>query len=542
MTSPYEDGNPDAKICILGEAPARVEMRQGKPLVGPSGELLERCMHSAKIVRRECYLLNVFETEVFKKREGKLIVDGNGEELWTSKDGLTELGIERSKASLERLKACKANVIVPLGNTALSILYGDSRITKWRGSILEARGRKIVPTIHPAASLRGNYLWRHLIISDLDRAKKESKSPDLNLPQRELIIDPSYQDVLSWLGDIKRRVAWDIEALNHQVSCISFAASRSRVMSIPLLDEWGKHRWMPDQELTIWLEIARILGDPGITKLGMNLIFDIGFILGQMGIHTRGPIQDIMIAQHVMYPDFPKGLDFICSMHTREPYYKDDGKMWARPWNDMELFWQYNCKDSAGCFAAWDDELGPALERDGYLTTYNNTIELFPIILYMQLRGIKVDRTRLEETKHEVEAAISAKELELEEAAEYPFNPASPKQCVEYFYVTKGITPYISRTTGRPTTDDKAMSRIFRRYNLKEAKLVQEIRALSKLLGTYLEVEFDRDSRVRCSYNPRGTTTGRLSSSQTIFGTGMNLQNLHPGFKGFLVADNDCTD
>jgi len=537
MTSPYEDGNPDAKICILGEAPARVEVRQGKPFVGPSGELLEHCMHSAKIVRRECYLLNVFETEVFKERDGKLIIDADSNELWTAKGGLTEIGIEKSKASLERLDRCGANVIVPLGNTALHVLYNDSRVTKWRGSILEARGRKIIPTIHPAASLRGNYLWRHLIISDLDMVKKESHTPDLNLPQRDLIINPSYQDALAFLGSIGDRVAWDIEALNHQVSCISFATSRSRVMSIPLVDERGKHRWMPDQELTIWLEIARVLGDPTITKLGMNLIFDIGFMLGQMGIHTRGPIQDIMIAHHIIYPDFPKGLDFICSVHTREPYYKDDGKMWSKPWHDMELFWQYNCKDSAVCFDAWDDELEPALERDGYWGTYNNTIELFPIILYMQMRGIKVDRVRLEETKHEVETAIAAKQVELDKVAEYPFNPASPKQCAEYFYVTKGLTPYISRSTGRPTTDDRAMSRIFRRYNLKEAKLVQEIRALSKLLGTYLEVQFDKDSRVRCSYNPRGTTTGRLSSSQTIFGTGMNLQNLHPGFKGFLVAD-----
>ena len=72
-----------------------------------------------------------------------------------------------------------------------------------------------------------------------------------------------------------------------------------------------------------------------------------------------------------------------------------------------------------------------------------------------------------------------------------------------------------------------------------EAKLVQELRALEKLHGTYLEVGIDKDDRIRSSWNPRGTKFGRFSSSKTIFGSGMNLQNLHPEFKEFLVSDND---
>lgn len=43
--------------------------------------------------------------------------------------------------------------------------------------------------------------------------------------------------------------------------------------------------------------------------------------------------------------------------------------------------------------------------------------------------------------------------------------------------------------------------------------------------------------RLRCSWNPRGTWTGRLSSSANVFGTGGNMQNLHPEFMEFLVAD-----
>ena len=257
-----------------------------------------------------------------------------------------------------------------------------------------------------------------------------------------------------------------------------------------------------------------------------------------MNIPTYGHVCDTMIAHHIMYPDFPKGLDFLCSMHTDEPYYKDDGKLWSKPWRDLEAFWLYNAKDSAVAFEIWD-EMKVLLERDGYTKTYEDTVDLFPVLIYMMLRGVKVDGARLEETKIAVADKIKEKEAELIEVSDYPFNIASPKQCQEYFYIHKGFKPYLNRKTGRPTTDDKAMSRLFRKGNCPEAKIVQELRALKKLYGTYLEVGIDKDMRIRCSYNPRGATTGRLSSSQTIFRTGMNMQNLHPEFKGFLVADDD---
>jgi DNA polymerase I-like protein with 3'-5' exonuclease and polymerase domains len=394
-----------------------------------------------------------------------------------------------------------------------------------------------VPTVHPAACLRGQYLWRHLLISDLDRARQESESPKKNLLKRNIIIDPDFSTVLQYLNECLSlsAVGFDIEVLNHQVSCISFAKSATDAICIPFVAEGGKHRWTLEQEEQIWLSIASVLGNPQIMKVGQNLIFDIGFLLQQMNIHTSGPIGDTMIAHHIMFPDFPKGLDFLCSMHTREPYYKDDGKLYNKPWADLYRFWEYNAKDSAVCMEMW-----PLFEKmmkdDDYWQCYQDTVEMFSCLLYMMTRGVAVDVERLKETKREVEKKIKEKSDALEDVADYPFNFASPKQCQEYFYAHKGNKPYVSRSTGRPTTDDKAMSRIFRRFRYPEAKLVQELRSLSKLLGTYLEVEYDKDERVRCSYNPRGTTTGRLSSSKTVFGTGMNLQNLHPEFKGFLIA------
>jgi len=309
-------------------------------------------------------------------------------------------------------------------------------------------------------------------------------------------------------------------------------------MSIPIVKANGADYWTPEQEETIWLLTAQILGKETIMKIGQNLIFDTSFMLQQMNIHTRGKIADTMILHHIMFPDFPKGLDFLCSMHTDIPYYKDEGKMWRNPGKDITGFWTYNARDSVAAFAIWE-VLKPIMNEQGFDKTYWDTIDMFPSLLYMMIRGIGVDTERLDSTRKEVSQKLEEKRNELEKVADYSFNPASPKQCIEYFYTHKGNKAYISRTTNRPTTDDKAMSRIYRRYKYPEAKLVQEIRSLSKLLSTYLEVKYDKDNRVRCSYNPRGTTTGRLSSSETIFGTGMNLQNLPPEFKGFLIATQE---
>lgn len=178
--------------------------------------------------------------------------------------------------------------------------------------------------------------------------------------------------------------------------------------------------------------------------------------------------------------------------------------------------------------------------KEGYMPAYDMTVALFPALMFMQTRGIKVDHVAMEETKIEIKTTAGSKQEELNALCGRSLNVNSSKDCQAYFYIEKGIPPYHS-SEGGITVDDLALARMARgtstRRGLREAKLVQDIRGLNKLSSTYLEIEFDPDQRLRCSYNPRGTKFGRLSSSETIFGTGTNLQNLPQAFKKFLVAD-----
>jgi hypothetical protein len=93
--------------------------------------------------------------------------------------------------------------------------------------------------------------------------------------------------------------------------------------------------------------MGTVLANPHSLKVNQNILFDMFMYLYRLGIHVKGPVGDTMVAFNLMYVDFKKGLDTICSICTEQPYYKDDGKIWAKPFRDMDAFWRYNALDSA---------------------------------------------------------------------------------------------------------------------------------------------------------------------------------------------------
>lgn len=543
MTTPWEEGDASRPICVLAEAPSKVEMSWGRPLVGPSGDVFNDCLHAAGLGRNQCYILNLWPFMVSTNRVGDIY---KGDTLlWSATKGITDAGRQAAADQLDKLDHFQGNVIASLGRPAFHLLSNSKKpIMKWRGSPLwsEEFNRKYIPTIHPAATIHGTYHWRYIIQNDMAKLSGEVDSRELKLPQRELLIAPRLADVYHYFNACReaKRFATDLEVINHQVSCFSLSFDPKQAMTVPFVGPDGAPYWSEEDELTIWRWYAGIMADEGIMKVNQNIVgFDAPFLLDKCHIHTRGPIGDTMIAQHIIYPHFSKGLDFIASWHTREPYWKDEGKVWKPNHKiDWPTFQRYCGKDSAVALEAWD-----ILEREltdgGYWPTYNMTIEMKDVLAYMTIRGLMVDKTRLEETKIKLEATIAEKQAALDGlTADWgPLNPNSPKACQAYFYEHLGLPPY-KNVGGGITTDDKAMSRIIRKAvpGSKEAKLVQEIRAVRKLKGTYIDVKLDPDNRLRCSWNPRGTWVGRLSSSKTIFDTGMNLQNLHPEFKGFIVG------
>ena len=528
----YCEGPKDCEIAIVGDARRIPGRNVCRPFIGDAGQLLNKLLASAGIFRDSCYLTNVIKQRPASNDISSFIKFGK---TVVTKTAIYE---EHYANFVAEMQSCTANVVIALGNVALYALTEKLGISKQRGSILEATRdfgyRKVIPTYHPAGAIR-QYLWSHMISFDLVRALEESCTGVIPKYNDEFGLDPGYLAVINYLDYFQTcpTIAFDIEVTREEVSHISFAISPTKCLVIPFFSE-GKHVWNPDQEMEIWRRIAYLLEDKSVVKLGQNLAFDSSFLFNRYGIQVN-MMQDTMVAMAIRFPDFPKGLDFITSIYTKRPYYKDDGKQWFKFGGNEEAFRRYNALDSAVCMEAFPQLLGDVREV-GNEYTYNEQVRLLEPIVYMANRGVKINTEKLHQKSIEAgERLIKLKES-LPELHGERINPASPKQLIEYFYIHKNLPVYTKN--GSLTTDETALKRIARK-GYPEASTILEIRKIAKLKSTYLEMKMDH-GRLKCSFNPVGTKQGRMSSSKSIFGYGGNMQNQPPEMKEAMIADDGC--
>jgi DNA polymerase-1 len=537
-------GDLDTSImALVGEQPGRTEVRRREPFCGPAGDELEKDLTAAGIPRSQCYITNTFKDLDFPL---DYYVKYSKSQILYSPDGFEYLQILK-----EELLRCKANIIVAVGGVALHALCQRTGITKWRGSIIESTlipGRKVIPIIHPSTVIppKNQFLNKRLIIFDLMRALEQSQFPELRLTPREVLIEPSYFDCIRYLEFCIEKgldgtiIDFDIEVYKEEISCISFAFTDKTSMSIPFIkaDRDGTiiDYFTPDQEMEIWKKIASILENPDITKRGQNLTFDSTILLAKMGIKVHN-IRDVMVNQKIILPDYPVRLDFSTSIHTDIPYYKDDGKKWFKIGGSWRTFWHYNGLDSIATGACEPEQIKDIINQKNEKTVERQTKIIEPLV-YMSTRGVRVDVEGMKAYEVKLTERLNVLSDELRSIVGSFNKLPSPQQLSHYFYSVLGHKPYLKK--GHITTDDTALIRLARQ-GIKEASMVKELRALRKVVSTYVNVDkVSDDGRLHCSYNPVGTKTGRISSSEDIFGKGTNLQNWPHTLLKFLVADEGC--
>jgi uracil-DNA glycosylase len=134
----FGDGNPNAQIIFVGEAPGADEDEQGLPFVGRAGQLLTKIIEAMGIKRKDVYICNIL----------KCRPPGNRNPL-PDEISLCEPFLKK------QLQAISPKVICALGTfAAQTLLKTDVPITLLRGRFHTYNGIKLMPTYHPAYLLR----------------------------------------------------------------------------------------------------------------------------------------------------------------------------------------------------------------------------------------------------------------------------------------------------------------------------------------------------------------------------------------------------
>ncbi len=145
----FGEGNPDADIMFIGEAPGRQEDETGRPFIGSAGKILTKLIESIGLKREDVYITSVLRYRPPKNRDPK------PEEIAAVQPFLDA-----------QIKIIKPKIIVTLGRYSLRKFLPDTKIAKVHGKpqlvTWSQQPVTIIPMYHPAAIIYNRILQKTL--------------------------------------------------------------------------------------------------------------------------------------------------------------------------------------------------------------------------------------------------------------------------------------------------------------------------------------------------------------------------------------------
>ena len=376
---------------------------------------------------------------------------------------------------------------------------------------------------------------------EVEQKNLSPKAPPIDAEKYETICDASA--LQKWIDSVYSRgyVAIDTETtgLNDM---------RADLVGISLCIEAGSAAYLPlrhcDGEVDDLFATDRLiegqmdqtdalgmlkpmLEDPAIMKIGQNMKYD-AKILARVGIKIN-PIDDTMLISYAQNGGLHNhGMNFLSERyldHVPIPIKTllGTGKS-AITFDSVPIdeATRYAAEDADITLRLWQN-LKPKLHLKKVTTVYE-TLErpLVPILVEMEMNGIKVDRDSLSRMSNGFAQKMAALEFEIHELAGRSFNLGSPKQLGEILFDEMSMPGGKKGKTGAYATGVDVLEELAMEHVLPGRVL--DWRQLSKLKSTYTDALQEHihpeTGRVHTSYSIAGTSTGRLAS------TDPNLQNI----------------
>jgi uracil-DNA glycosylase len=163
------DGNPDAKLILIGEAPGKDEVRLAKPFVGMAGKNLSEFLSLLGVEREAIYITNAikYRLSLVNPDTGRVVNrPAKNEEIKNNRRYL-----------IDEINIINPQYIVTLGNVPLRSVTDDmaASVGKVHGAVnninIESRSYKLYPLYHPASIIYNKSL-KDVYISDIQSFKE----------------------------------------------------------------------------------------------------------------------------------------------------------------------------------------------------------------------------------------------------------------------------------------------------------------------------------------------------------------------------------
>ncbi len=382
----------------------------------------------------------------------------------------------------------------------------------------------------------------HKILSELEFEKLLEGIGTSRTPEKsEGVKYDSYKTVLdeTSLGRVINMIE-ETGELSIDLETDSKLPMNSRIVGFSLCPAPGQAFYVPvghtgitEAEKQIELDVALSMLKPvfeseDIKKTGQNIKYEM-LVLKNHGITLKGIYFDTMLAAHLL--DASLGsykLDELSRTelgHRMISYDDVTGKGKSKK-NfaevDIETATKYSCEDSDVALILSRKFL-EALKKVKLWDLYKeNVLGLLPVLCDMEFKGMKIDTEILKEMSNEFENDLRSIETEIYERTGEKFNINSTKQLSEVLFEKLRLPARKKTAKGAFSTDSEVLRDLSSIHDVP--RLILRHRFLSKLKSTYIDqlpkLINPATGRIHTSFNPAGTSTGRLSSRDP------NLQNI----------------
>ncbi|MGN1375539.1 MAG: DNA polymerase I [Prevotella sp.] len=311
-------------------------------------------------------------------------------------------------------------------------------------------------------------------------------------------------------------------AIDAELVGLSFSVTENEAFYVPIPPEREK----AEKIINIFKPLYE---NSEIQKVGQNIKYDFT-VLANYGVTLKGEMFDTMIAHYLLQPELRHNMDYLAevylnykTIHIEEligPKGKKQGSM--RDLDPKEIY-EYASED-ADITLKLKNILEPKLKENGIWSLFHDIeMPLVPVLAEMEMNGVRIDTTSLNETSTILSQRINDIEKEIYSLAGEVFNISSPKQVGDILFGKMKIVEKPKKTkTGQYVTSEEVLQQLKNKSEI--VGKILEHRGLKKLLNTYVDalpkLINPKTGHIHTSFNQTVTATGRLSSSDP------NLQNI----------------